>query len=72
MPSKRERRKPAGVGAVLTLRYPAAEVPALDAAATDAGLTRGSFMYIAVSKEVERVQRRMQRTERREGERRAS
>lgn len=58
MDRKRIRRKPMGVGAILTLRYPAGEVTALDAAAEAKGVTRGSFMYDAVSREVRRLERR--------------
>lgn len=57
MPTKRTRRKPNGVGAILTLRYPADEVPALDAAAEAKGLTRGAFMHAAIAREVRRVER---------------
>ena len=58
MAPKRIRRKPMGVGAILTLRYPADEVSALDAAAEAKGVTRGSFMYEAVAREVRRLEKR--------------
>lgn len=63
MVMQRTRRKPKGVGAILTLRYPAAEVPGLDAAAEHAGVTRGTFMYEAVAREVRRIERRLQKEE---------
>lgn len=61
MNPKRTRRKANGVGAILTLRYPAEEVPALDAAAEARGMTRGSFMYEAVTREVRRQARQQQK-----------
>jgi len=61
MTTKRTRRKANGVGAILTLRYPADEVPALDAAAEARGLTRGSFMYEAVTREVRRLAKQSQK-----------
>lgn len=71
MPTKPDRRKPSGVSAMLNVRYPADEVPALDRCATDRGMSRGFFIYLAVSREVKRLQRRRSR-ELSDGERRSA
>lgn len=59
MPGKVTRRKPNGIGAMLQLRYPAHEVPDLDAAAQAVGKTRSAFMYDTLIREVRRITRRL-------------
>jgi hypothetical protein len=61
MDPKITRRKANGVGAMLSVRYPAHEVNALDAAALFKGITRGALIYDAVSREVRRIERLMQK-----------
>lgn len=63
MPGSVKRRKDKGVGAILTFRYPAHEVETLDASARAAGMTRSHFMYAAIDKEVQRIQRRAAKVE---------
>jgi hypothetical protein len=73
MPTKPIRRKALGVSAMLTLRYPAAEVPGLDAAAAAKGMTRGSYMYDVIARDVRATQKRaMREAERRQGDRRSA